>query len=122
MEISTRIPVTTGGVAKYVIHDASLFRFIADRTRANQPATLEHATLEDFLNHEFERGENSGKTVREIVGRFVTLPVSATLADARAALLQSIGSQDVVCTQNGRSTEKMLGLLTNDDISKIVQG
>jgi hypothetical protein len=120
--ITTRIPVTVGGVAKYVIHDASLFRFAADRTAEHPPTPVEDVTLDKFLTHEFKRGENSGHKVKEIVGRFVTLPVSATLADARAELLKSRGSQDVVCTQNGRPTEKMLGLLTNDDIAKIVDG
>jgi hypothetical protein len=121
-ELTTRIPVTVGGVAKYVIHDASIFRFIADRALHKHPQPIEQATLEDFLTYKFEQGENSGHTVKDIVGRFVTLPVSATLVDARAELLKSRGCQDVVCTQNGRPTEKMLGLLTNDDIAKIVEG
>lgn len=121
-EITTRIPIISDGVAKYVIHDTSLFRFIADRTINNQPVDPTTATLKDFLDHKFKNGDIPGKTVREVVGRFVTLPDSSTLADARAALLQSNGAQDVVCTQNGRPTEKMLGLLTNDDISKIIQG
>ena len=101
---------------KYVIHESTLNRFIADRSRlagaGQAPAGSSSATLLELLSH-----QAGDQTIGEIVKRFVFVKEDATLADARAAMLAVKGCEDVFVTKNGKSDEPVLGWLTNSDIT-----
>ena len=102
---------------KYVIHESTLNRFIADRSRLAEagqaPAGSSSATLLELLSH-----QAGDQTIGEIVKRFVFVKEDATLADARAAMLAVKGCEDVFVTKNGKSDEPVLGWLTNSDITR----
>ena len=107
---------TPCGTIKYVIHESTLNRFIADQSRLAEagqaPAGNSTATLIELLSH-----QAGDQTIGEIVKRFVFVKEDATLADARAAMLAVKGCEEVFVTKNGKSDEPVLGWLTNSDIT-----
>lgn len=115
-ESVTRIPIFIGDVVKYVIYDASIYRFLSDRQIAGQPVDVATATLADLLAHPID-----GQTVKAIVARMAFVPVTATLEDAKAALSSGSGSsvRDVFVTKSGAPTEPVEGWLTDIDIARI---
>jgi hypothetical protein len=52
------------------------------------------------------------------VSTFATVPSSATVADARAALAKVAEAKDLFVTEDGSKTGKVLGWLTNSDLAR----
>ncbi|MFB9951320.1 hypothetical protein ACFFP0_20935 [Rhizobium puerariae] len=109
---------TPRGVIKYVIHESTLNKFIADRSApieagAPLPAPPLDASLTELLAH-----RAGSQTIGEIARRFVFVKEEATLADARAAMLAVKGCEDVFVTKSGKQDEPVLGWLTNTDITR----
>jgi hypothetical protein len=109
---------TPRGTIKYVIHESTLNRFIADQSRLAEagqaPAGSPSAAgLTELLSH-----QAGDQTIGEIAKRFVFVKEDATLADACAAMLAVKDCEDVFVTKNGKTDEPVLGRLTNSDITR----
>jgi len=111
---STRVPIFgPGDLIKYVVHDSTLTKFIADK--ALSPTGFDPATVKfsEFLSYKIGNEE-----ISTIVKKIAFVKSDATLADARAAMLAIKGCQDVFVTKNGRATEQVDGWLTNTDVTR----
>jgi hypothetical protein len=109
-----RVPIFgKGDVILYIVHESLLNKFIAESAVAKPGFTLADATLSDFLAH-----STGSETLKAWASRKAFVKVSATLADARDAMLAAKGSQDVFITQNGKAEEPVQGWLTNTDITR----
>jgi hypothetical protein len=109
----TRVPIFDHtGAVKYVIHESSLYKFIAEKSMAGQfdAAT---STLEDFLGH---------PGMRELVADSLAFVAeSATLIDAKIKMDATKHCQDVFVTENGQADEPVKGWLTNTKIGKHIK-
>lgn len=111
---NSRVPVfRAGDVAKYVVHDSTLAKYIADKAMT-EPGSVSDATkLSEMLGHRIG-GEDFGSIVSKIA--FVGL--DASLQDARDAMLAVKGAQDVFVTRTGKPGEPVEGWLTNSDFAR----
>jgi hypothetical protein len=118
-----RVPVLVDGVAKYIVHGASVFRFMADRALDKNPVVLDgstaNTTFKEMTDYKLKNGPNQGKTYGDVLSTFVLLPVTGVLSTAKSELMKTAGAQDVVVTQTGALGEKMLGMITSDDLAQI---
>ena len=102
-----------GGVIKYMIHEATINKFLADKAAANSPVDLAVAKLPELLA--FKIGNDD---VKSLVSKLAFVKADATLQDARNEMLALKGAQDVFVTKTGRKDEPVDGWLTNTDITK----
>jgi hypothetical protein len=100
-------------VIKYIIHEATLNKFIADNAAAGTAVDLTTAKLPDLLA--FKIG---GEDVKSIVSKMAFVKLDANLQDARTAMLAIKGAQDVFVTKSGKKDEPVEGWLSNTDITK----
>jgi len=85
-----------------VVHRSLVDSFVANpNAPADQP---DSKTLKEFL---------AAKDVAEKSACFDVLPRTATLSDAKAAMLAKTGCQDVFITATGKAAEAVLGWVTN---------
>jgi hypothetical protein len=108
----TRIPIIDHHRAvKYVIHQSLLYKYIAKLSVSKtDPPNLNQLTLTDFLkvnNNEVMVSKSLSFVARE-----------ATIGDAKKQMESNPLCQDVFITESGKSTEEVIGWLTNVDISK----
>jgi len=114
----TRIPVFDHkGAAKYIIHQGSLYKFIAEKSIAAGKKAggfdAKALTLDDFLKH---------PGIRKLVAdSLVFVPPSETLADAKLKMEKTEHCKDIFVTENGRSDEPVKGWLTNTEIAKHIK-
>ncbi len=109
---------TERGVFRYVVHIGTLNAFILKRqagTTATPPIPfdLAKATFADMLADE--------ETLRQIAKLVVFVSASTSLGDAKTALDNVNGAQDIIVTGGGNATEPMLGWLSNVDLIKALQ-
>lgn len=111
---NSRAPVfRTGDSAKYVIHDSTLAKFVADRAMA-QPGSVTNATrLSDMLPYKI-----GTEDFKSIVSKIAFVGLDASLSDARDAMVAVKGAQDVFITKNGKPEEAVEGWLTNTDFAR----
>lgn len=103
----TRIPVLTAtDCVKYVLHESTIYKFVAMRGGQSGTST---ATLKDLLDHD---------DVRQLAQRFAFVALDATLADAQTALKAVPSRQDVFVTDSGSATEPVRGWITNAGLAK----
>lgn len=112
--VVTRVPVLDHeGVARYVVHQSLIYKFIAQRTLAlaaqQKPFDAQAETLQGLLDHE---------DMRRWVGLLAYVPLSATVGDARQAMDARKRCQDVLVTDDGEPDKPLRGWLTNVDIAK----
>lgn len=100
---ATRILFLQDGLFKYILH-VGTFNTFYRKHGAGSP------TLADMLKDE--------STLRQISKLVAFVPVTATLAEAKAALDSVSGAQDIIVTTSGSSSEPMLGWLSNVDLTK----
>lgn len=100
-------------IIKYIIHEGTLNKFIADNAAAGTVIDLTTAKLPDFLA--FKIGDEDVKT---IVSKMAFVKLDANLQDARTAMLAIKGAQDVFVTKSGKKDEAVEGWLSNTDITK----
>ena len=111
---ASRLPVfDPNGVLKYMIHDSTLTRFIADRAVSAPPLDLDQLMLPTLLAHVI-----GGEPALKICQRNAFVKIDATIADARTAMLALKGAQDVFVTQTGKADAPVEGWLTNLDITR----
>jgi hypothetical protein len=113
----TRLPVLDNkNVVKYIIHQSMLYKFIADQSLndGKEPSAISNLNFEDFLND-------------PIIKEFVTessafISAKATLGETKEKMDSIKNCQDVFVTENGKSTEPILGWLSNVEIAKHLKG
>ena len=110
----TRIPILDHkNIATGVIHQSLLFKYIAEKSIELQAQKkhfdFDNATLEELLNY--------GELRALITESLAFVSINDTVADAKTAMEQIEGCQDVFVTQDGGKAEPVLGWLTNVDIS-----
>jgi hypothetical protein len=109
-----RLPIlTTDNRPLYVVHRQPLDTFVADKART-PPAgggtiDLTTLTLGDLV---------TSPEGAKLAGSFVTIPQSATLADAKTAMESRKDCQDVFITSRGTAAEPILAWLTNNEIQR----
>lgn len=115
----TRVPIFTHDrLVKYVIHQSTIYEFLAQQYLAKKtetakaPTEEKKATLKDLIEH---------NDFREETQRFAFVPAYASLADAKAAMEKVDGCMDVFVTQNGGSNEPVLGWISNVEIARYSQ-
>ena len=114
-ETVTRIPVLDSrNCFKYVIHQSILYKFISEESilasQNQKPFDVKALTFEDFINH---------KGIKELVSDAVAfVPKNSTILAAKEAMETIKSCQDVFITETGSRKEKILGWLTNVDITK----
>jgi hypothetical protein len=114
----TRLPVLDDkNVARFMIHQSMLYKYMADQGMAKDgkaPASLSGLTFEDFLNE---------PKMKELISESMAfVPAKATLAEAKEKMESVKNCQDVFVTENGKSTEPILGWLSNVEIGKHLKG
>lgn len=111
---NSRVPVfRAGDIAKYVVHDSTLAKFIADKAMRDPGSVSDATTLAEMLAHPI-----GGEDIKSMVGRMAFVGLDASLADARDAMLAVKGAQDVFVTRSGGSGEAVEGWLTNSDFAR----
>lgn len=113
--IVTRIPVLDkGGIVKYVIHESLLFKFVAEESlkaaEKNEVFAPANLTLEQFLG--------SSEMRKLVSGSMAFVPLKATLAEAKAAMMKKDKCRDVFVTESGGQDEPVKGWLTNIEIER----
>jgi len=109
-----RIPIlTTANHPLYVVHRQPLDSFIADQA-PNPPAgagakSFDELTLDDLL-----KSPDGAK----LSTSFVTIPQTATLADAKLMMESRKDCQDVFITAKGSADEPVVAWLTNNEIQR----
>lgn len=117
-ETVTRIPVLDNeNRLKYIIHQSILFKFIFEESLAasqkEKTFDVNELTLDDLLKHEEIKSliTNSAAFIQK----------DSTILDAKAAMESIKYCQDVFVTENGSRDDKILGWLTNVDITKYLE-
>lgn len=114
-ETVTRIPVLdSNNCFKHIIHQSILYKFIYQESIAasqnQKPFDIKTLTFQDFIDH---------KGIKELVSDAVAfVPKNATVLTAKEAMEKIKNCQDVFVTETGNRNEKILGWLTNVDITK----
>lgn len=105
-----RMPILTrpGGVALFVVHDSDIEKYAGSLQPPRAASALGTETLRDLR-------EVDG--FAEMLG-FATVPDTASVAEARAALAAVPGAKDVFVTEDGTAKGAVLGWLTNSDLAR----
>jgi hypothetical protein len=107
----TRVPVVdANGVVKYIVHQSSLYKFLADAALGKPGAELEKLTLQDMA---------SDAQIKGWITAIAYIPETASVAEAKARMEDDPRFQDLIVTASGRNDEPMLGWLTNVDIGRL---
>lgn len=97
-------------VVKYMIHRSTFYQFIYNSITGEQATAADALTLADLLACTDEKIKN---TLTRGIG-FVS--VNANLLEAKRVVDATEECQDVFITQSGKSSDAVLGLITNNRI------
>jgi hypothetical protein len=108
----TRMPILdSSGVVQYIVHQSGLFKFLADKALGGAtPAEIEKLTLQDLVDD---------AELKSWVANIVYVSERASVGDAKKAMEERPGCQDLIVTKTGSRTEAMLGWMTNVDIGRL---
>lgn len=99
-------------VIKYMIHRSTFFEFIylkyTDFKKEGKNPDNEILILDDLLTY------NNEKIKKTLSRGFGFVSINATLLDAKRVIESIDECKDVFVTENGKSTEPVLGLITNN--------
>lgn len=118
-ETVTRIPVLDNeNRLKYIIHQSILFKFIFEESltasQTEKTFDVTDLTFDDLLKHE---------EIKELITNAVAfIQKDFSIMDAKAAMESVKNFQDVFVTENASRDDKILGWLTNVDITKCLEG
>lgn len=105
----TRLPILdSDDKAVYVIHRSVLFEHRAKMSSANP---------DDLLL----RGLLARPRLKELVTTWANISQDATLLDAKRAMEASAIAQDVIVTPSGAPNDRVVGWLTNVDITRAIE-
>jgi hypothetical protein len=103
----SRVPIfDSNRSVKFIIHESMIYKYVAELSLAREDVMRK--TLADFLKH----GD-----FRSIVTKIAWISKTSTLADAKSAMTNVEGCQDVFVTLTGQSVESVLGWITNIEIA-----
>jgi hypothetical protein len=105
------IVLRAGGIAKYVLHESALDRFMADVALTHGVPDRQAATLADVLA--LRVGSERIQTRAEA---FAVVASAATLDDARDALRAAPDAHDVLVTATGRRDDPVEGWIAIEDL------
>lgn len=107
-----RVPIftTLTGAPLLVIHQAHVNDY-AQKTSRSVDALIDDATVGTLRQY---------PELKSAVENFVTVQLTATVADARKTLQQAPGSKDVFITADGTREGPVVGWVTNSDLARIV--
>jgi hypothetical protein len=108
----TRMPILDpNGVVQYIVHQSGLFKFLADKALGGMaPADIEKLSLQDLVDD---------AELKNWVANIVYVSEQASVGDAKKAMEDRQGCQDLIVTKTGRRDEPMLGWMTNVDIGRL---
>jgi hypothetical protein len=111
----TRIPVfDSNGSLKYIIHQSILFKFVLEESieaaKNKESFDVNSLTLEKFLSNP--------EIKKLVVDSIAFVSKDTTLLMAKEQMEKIKSCQDVFITETGSREEKILGWLTNIEISK----
>jgi hypothetical protein len=107
----SRVPIFDAShVPLYVVHEPDIDKYAQIVLRASDSLT-DDDTVQQLLEQ--------GDPLKAAVQMFVTVPATATVADARSQLASRPGCKDIFVTTSGRDTDPVLGYLTNSDLARI---
>jgi hypothetical protein len=107
--------LTAGKVFKYIIHKSTFAMFVTEKYKeqVNSPASdfdPQKLKLRDILEY-----KNPDSRIPDMLQRgYGFVPVGGTLLDAKKIIDAIPECQDVFVTQTGKTSEPVLGLITNN--------
>lgn len=104
----TRILFVQNGVFEYIVHVGTLNAFLV-----GNDGNATQLTFADMLK--------DPNTLTQISKLVVFVSANTTLADAKVALDKVTGAQDIIVTATGKSSEPVIGWLSNVDLIKALQ-
>ena len=117
-KISRLLILDNTGACIGILHHSLFAEMLAMLLRDNPQVDLTTATLSPLLAKE-SRGYK-GMTYRDLIQKTVAFVAQdRTVADAKAAMEQIPGCQDVIVTKTGDRTEPVIGWLSNIDITRL---
>ena len=108
-DISRVLIVDSKNVAKYMIHDSSTDRYLADGASADD-------TLQAFLEKETEIGRKYG-----VGAGFVVVAERLSIHEAKVRMLAVPKCQDIIVTANGNADEGVAGWVSNVRLAKFLE-
>ncbi|PLX07657.1 MAG: hypothetical protein C0596_09485 [Marinilabiliales bacterium] len=100
--------ITNEKLLKYVIHKSTLALFLTESLN-NSPENL---VLSDLLNYK----SPESKIPKIIEKSFAFIPLSSNMLAAKILMDAIPECQDIFITENGKSSEPVLGFITNNQI------
>jgi hypothetical protein len=119
LPISRLLIVDSSDICVAMLHRSVFMEAVAIAQADNPPLDLTNATLGDLLGRPCAHLPGGGTYLNFIQNTFACVARDRTLADAKAAMEQLSGCQDVVITQTGKRSEAILGWLSNIDIGRM---
>jgi CBS domain-containing protein len=102
-----RLPIfDENGAVRYIVHLSTINDCLGQAALDGKPVT--DLTFADLLAEPARR--------KMLADSFAAVPETATLADAKAALEQGRGREDVFITRSGSRAEPVLGWITDNDL------
>ena len=118
--ISRLLLVDDSGACLGILHRALLGEMLAAGLRDAPPIDPAKDSLGKLLSKASPL--HSGLSYRDVVlNSLAYVSKDRTVADAKAAMEQKPGCQDVIVTTSGSGAEPMLGWISNVDISRLLQ-
>jgi hypothetical protein len=106
----TRMPIVDDqGVARFILHQSSLFKYVADRALEGR-SNIQQLTLQDLIDD---------AEIKDWVTNIVYVPERASVGDAKKKMEEQPRCQDLIVTMTGRKDEPMRGWMTNVDIGRL---
>lgn len=106
---NSRVPILNNGeIALLIIHEPDI-----DKYAQSRPVRVESLTADDTVG-----ALRAIPELRAAVGRFVVVPRTATLAQARQKMQEVPECKDLFVTHNGERGGKVVGWLTNSDLAR----
>jgi hypothetical protein len=117
-KISRLLILNNGGACVGILHHSVLAEMLAIGLRDTPPIDLTTATLSSLLTKECRAYK--GMTYGDFLQKTIAFAgQDRTMADAKAAMEQIPGCQDVIVNKTGDKAEPMIGWLSNIDISRL---
>jgi hypothetical protein len=116
--ISRLFIVNNVGACLGILHYSVFAEMLASGFRDTPPIDLATATLAPLLTKECRayKGMTYGEVIQKTI---VFVSLGRTVADAKTAMEQIPGCQDIVVTNTGDRAEPMIGWLSNIDIIRL---
>jgi hypothetical protein len=116
--ISRLLILDSTGVCIGILHHSLFAEMLAMLLRDNPQIDLTATTFASLLQKESRAYK--GLTYRDLIQRTIAFVAQdRTVADAKAAMEQIQGCQDVIVTKTGDRTEPIIGWLSNIDVTRL---